>query len=519
LAIDYIVLLSQTLKENVLIRIFIYILFLTNLLSLQAQTVLDMESAVLLGIRNNALLRVLHSKKEISTLLEREKWREFLPKVGVTYFGLKGLNQNQTDSVYNDLRLTLQQMVYDGGENSRNIDIAKLTGFLYDSDFQFQSRKLVLDIRKAYLKALSSLGKSFMANRALDRATLSYKETKLAYDKGLKTRFEVLDAKAKLHALQLAFRKANSDSKNLLLELKILLSLDTNAEISFSEDIFFDLFIFPPDKFNLEFEKLAKNRPEFKKASLVLEKAKIEKENYDNHFKPKLFVGAYYGKNSNDKEPVKHEAYGWNFSLVLPLGSSTSRTDSNFGVQTDGTGIQRVQGFGPQYVGQGENSFSNSSLSLFDNLSYSRKILEGEIQVSEAAANLHTLQSQIQLEIEKSKDKMNETYLLITSSNSKLLVQLEILRLTQVKFKIGMAKASELISAETEFLKSEEDLADSITEYSKTSFEYLYALGTDDPSLRYIEHRPKKGNSIFAKIFNKDGSPDFTKAKELGEME
>ena len=56
--------------------------------------------------------------RELEKLISREKFREYLPKIGVSYFGLKNKNENQSDSRYDEYRLHFQQLLYDGGENA-----------------------------------------------------------------------------------------------------------------------------------------------------------------------------------------------------------------------------------------------------------------------------------------------------------------------------------------------------------------------------------------------------------------
>lgn len=110
-------------------------------------TPVSLEEAVVIGSGNHALAKIQESKREVTRLLLREKWREYLPKLGVNYFTIRNLNQNQSDSLYQDVRFTVNQLVYDGGENERTMEIAKLASLLNEEDYRAALYKLRLEIR------------------------------------------------------------------------------------------------------------------------------------------------------------------------------------------------------------------------------------------------------------------------------------------------------------------------------------------------------------------------------------
>ncbi|MDX1959187.1 MAG: TolC family protein [Leptospiraceae bacterium] len=466
---------------------------------LESQVYINLDSAIEYGIKANSILRVLNSKKEISHLLEKEKWRDYLPKLSINYLGLRGLNQNQQDSIYNDLRLSFQQMIYDGGENSRAIDIAKFSGFLSDSEFKIQAKKLKYEIQKSYLKLLTLQGKFFFFKRTLDKAKFILNETKIARSKNLKTEKDVLDAEWRLAGIEHSYLKIKIEKEHALKELKMLTLLESENFI-LEEDLFLDFILEKP---NISEEAEPKNSSDWKRSRIILEKAKTEKENSENFWKPKFFVGGYVGKNSNEIGPLKNENYGWNFSLSLPLGSSSSKTDGNIGTQTDGTGIQRIPGFGPQFVGQGENSYLSSSIGILDNMSVKRKIFEGELNYEEALANHLNLERQLELEKNTVMNRLNETYSLIHVSNLKLKRDSKNLKLIQSKYKLGLGTLSELISAEAEFLQSIDELGMNIFEFSKSNFELERIL--ENSNITFFKYKKGKGNSILRDLIEMDG--------------
>ena len=90
--------------------------------------------------------------KEIEKLLFRERIREYLPKFGVSYFGFKNKNENQVDSGFDEYRLTIQQLLYDGGDTSRQKDIILLATRLEGEDRKQKINRILLDSKRLYFK-------------------------------------------------------------------------------------------------------------------------------------------------------------------------------------------------------------------------------------------------------------------------------------------------------------------------------------------------------------------------------
>ncbi|WP_244283023.1 TolC family protein [Leptospira neocaledonica] len=462
---------------------------------------MDLEKAVLLGLANNVILKNLERQNEVFQMTVREKWREYLPKLGVSYFGLRNLNQNQQDSVYNDIRLTIQQLVYDGGENGRLIESARLSAEINKAEIQVQIRKTKIDVVRQYMKIISNRGKYLSSRRLYRSFEGQLNDTTLEYKNGLKSRLDFLEVSAKFNEAKLSLLRAETEFKNSITELKLILQLEDSDDFVIQENIFYDYYIEDPkpildsDEGNLE-----ENRPDLKKSKIIVNRLKLERETLESGWKPKLFAGGYYGKNTNDVLPVIHDNYGFNFSVVVPLGSSTLQSQSNYGIQTDGTGIQRIPGYGPQFVGQGANSFNSANLQLFDNLSQARKVLEGELKFVDAKSSYEFARKQAKFETIKARDKVLENYSVISVLSQKVLLYLENFRINRVKFKSGQLKRTDLLKSEYEFSKTQDDLADAYSEYLRSCYEYFYVTGRDLGDLPFYKVNLGKGNSIVAKL-------------------
>lgn len=463
---------------------------------------ITLDQAVLIGSSNSVVLKVLEAKKEVSKMLITEKWREFLPKFGIQYYGLRNQNVNSADNIYNDIRLTVQQLIFDGGEANLNLEIAKLSELLNEQDFKINLSRLRLDIQKAYFRALALKGKVYIQKKAQEKAQEALRKGQVELRQGFITKVQLMDLESKLKQTEFNVQKSKNDSDQALLDLKQVMNLDYYAEIELNESIFFDFIInAPPNTHNLDelISKAKNGREDLKKMQIIVKKLKNEKEVLDNQYMPKVYVGAYAGRNGNNNQ-FTHDSYGVNFNLVMPLGSSVVQSNGNTGVQKDGNGIQTYPGFGNQTVGPGTNSYNSTSVRLFDNLSQSRKAMEGEIQLAEALLNYRNMENQVGFEIKKSVDKLNQSWELINIANSRINLQVESGRAMAAKVAYGHAKKEDQINSELEMIKSQEDLTDALTSYAINCYEYAQ-ITTDEGGLRkLIQYSKGSGNSILSNL-------------------
>ncbi|GBF52092.1 outer membrane efflux protein [Leptospira ryugenii] len=384
--------------------------------------VINMEEAEGIGLTNSVILASLKDRREVFKMIATEKWRNYLPRVGISYFGLKNANVNQPDSQYNDIRVQLNQLLYDGGENALEIESAKLQEMLNGEDWKIAKERLLLDVRKAYLRLLASEVKFFVAEKSYLRTLKQLNDAKAERREGFLTELQELEISNKLHELELNLIKAKSQHSQNEIELKKQMNLPLEVPIRLKDSLIRDYVLLPPNLSGDEESLALDQKPEVKKSKLAIENLKTRKEITENYWKPKLFVGGYYGQNINGALPVKNDVYGFSFTVQTQLGSSTNQTSTNYGIQTDGTGIQRIPGFGPQFVGRGENAFNSNTLNLFEDLSYSRKIYEGKIALSDAVRSNQLLEVTVQAEAFKAKEKLKESWKTLSVINSKFLV-------------------------------------------------------------------------------------------------
>lgn len=484
---------------------------------------LSIEDAEQVGLTNSVILRSLKDRKEIFRQLAVEKWRNYLPRVSIGYFGLKNVNENQPDSRFNDIRLQLNQLLYDGGETGLEIESAKLQEVLNSEDWNISRQKILTDIRKAYLGVLSQQDKEILMKTTMQKTLSQISDIIAESETGFVTNLNRFDGESKIRELELLLIKTESSKLQAEIDLKKNLNLPFDTILVTKESLLMDFKIYPPI-FQEDVSDLARIRkPELKKSRVAIENLKNRKELAESYWKPKVSLGGYYGQNVNGPMPTKNEIYGFNVSVSTQLGSSTNQTTTNYGVQTDGSGIQRIPGFGPQFVGRGDNAFNSSTLNLFDDLSYSRKILEGKIGLSDAIRNHKALELELESEAIKSKERVMEAWQILRISNSKFYLALESWKAMTLKTQEGFVKRTDLLAAELDLIRSIDDLSSALSGYLYSVIELAQATGTNPEEWKFYEYKRGQGNNILALNFreeltrrgkNREPGNDYGKNKE-----
>lgn len=442
--------------------------------------VLGLEDCLSIGLTNHYLLSTSKEKAKLFPLLEREKWRNYLPRVGIHYFGTNADNKNQIDSEYHDLRIQIQQMIYDGGDTDREIQKFKVQSLIHKEDWVSEFNLIQKEISLAYLELskwsifeILYEGHAFKINQEINRIQ---REFKLGFvsKKDLKL-YEIKwkeweDKKIRIQTSK-QIAKAN------------LIRLLGGAELGEFEIQTKYVFGFhwkkiPNKEESIEISSLSPIR----KSRYQIEQAKIDEEARNEYWKPKVVLGGYLGKNTNDGLPVKNQVYGFSLGVQANLGSSSFNGSSLAGVQTEGTGIQRIPGFGPQYVGRGENLFQNGNLQLFDDFSQARKEFESKWNLKSAIAHDKYLNEKLSYELVAKQFKIQESLDLYKLNWEKYTQIYEYKRIKESEYALGHLSM-------LDYMKDEDELLSQLT---KTIEAYLFFIS------QFLEYSHLTGQSLIS---------------------
>lgn len=441
----------------------------------------DLSGAVRIGSANYFALQAIRNRQSVTDQMISERWRAYLPSVGVAYSRTRTINQAETDSIEHDIRLTIEQVIYDGGRRGLDLDLARIDKLLAGDDFRVTYNKLRLEIQRAYFRVLAARTKVLLNARSLERARLQLKEVRREESLGFTTRIQVLTVASRLREIELALDRAVHAHRQALLDLKLLLNLNMTVRLETETTIFQDYFLLSP---SLAVEPLVeaavRSRPEMKRASTQVHRLQKERELAEDDWIPRFSLDGYAGR-SGPEFPVRQENWGLGFKLSFPIGSTTSNTTASF-AQSHGR--------------QSQTGTNATELKFFDDLGHDRRVLESRIALGEGVASSRQLPNQIAIEVQKAYDSLLEAWEAIRIGNGRAYFQFESLRLMHTRYRIGEIKRSDILFQETELVRAQSDLTDAISDYIGAAHELEYASGKDPGSLGLFQERKGRGNTL-----------------------
>lgn len=479
--------------------------------SVSAEELLLWEDCIWVGLERNAQFRLESTKSELYPILLKEKWKQYLPKLGVHYFGIFSRNQEQIDQEYRDVRLQIQQLLYDGGDTEREKQKIEIKQLIQAEEKKLLKEKIIQNISLAYLFANKrSLIHSLYEIR-LERYKFEKKksasESELQFVPKLETKswkqWEVDFLNKRIHA--------EATKENSFLELKKVMFLDPLEPLYLEPGISERLEIFPPKINVLEVDE---NHPLRKKNRLQIELSQLEEETLENDWKPKLVLGGYLGRNGNYGFPLHNEIYGVSLGFQTNLGGSSLASNTQNGYQSEGNGIQRIPGYGPQAVGPGENAFQSGSFGLFDEVGRDKKRFDSKLSSLQALSEKE--QSELHL-----KNLAKSTEVKLVEGYRKFVLYLDFTHsllqsLKQKKQERNVQLLSELdyIKAEEEVFVALEQTVEHYFQYVSTALDLVFLTGEDPFSNRFYHLHQKRVPSVFTNLLS-EWKEQFANIKEI----
>ncbi|MCW7464507.1 TolC family protein [Leptospira levettii] len=467
--------------------------------SLQAEGFFLWEDCIWVGLERNAQFRLEKTKSELFPILLSEKWKQYLPKLGVHYFGIFSRNREQLDQEYRDVRIQIQQLLYDGGEIEREKQKIEIKQLIQLEEKKILREKIFQNISLAYLNANKRSLIQSMVDHRFDRYQLENRKRNLEIQTNL---LQAVEAKS-LKQWEVDFYSKRIHTQALressLLELKAAMFLDPSESLELEPGITERIEIFQPTPSPIEVDA---NHPLRKKNRYEMELVHLEEESLRNDWKPKLVLGGYLGRNGNQGFPLQNEIYGVSIGFQANLGGSSFVSNTQNGMQSEGNGIQRIPGYGPQAVGPGENAFQSGSINLFDEVSRDKKRYDVRFNLVQS----HTEREQTELYL---RNLSKSTEIKLEEEYQKYTLYLHFLRsaFLTLKQKAEEKKLNQI--TEIEYLKTEEEVFvafehtfDHYFNYIAIALELVILLGEDPFSNRYYHLHRHKYKSEFNQLLS-----------------
>lgn len=438
---------------------------------------LDVRKSEDVAIENSPELKLLGSQQRIKGLIVNENWRNYFPTASVSWFRNSNVVENESDSRSQRVSLNLDQVIYDGGRRKlalqaamHDLDLSKYDLLLSINDLKFKTRN-------AYYTILSNKAQLELQERSIERQKEQLKFAQRELKLGDTTEVQVLQISNRLNEIQLQHKRTEIAYSTGLEEFKILLRLPSSSEVNLKDRI--------EDGYDFQFKTISekdlvdlafRSRVEFDRTKAAELQALSEHEIAKSYYIPTFSVGSYYASAGDRYEPRQRE-YGFNFKMSMALGANTVQDTSNY--------ISRNQDTDRALT-------SSTTVGIYDNLQYKRKIAQSGIAAEQAKITRRQLDDIIRIEVHKALHNYNVTWesMLLADENADSFDKR--LKIKQRQVEIGEVRRVDLAETEIFYLEAQKAKINTRVQFLLSVSQLEMAVGASLDSLNLIMQKKGK---------------------------
>ncbi len=434
-----------------LILILLIGFFISAEIKAQEVRKLNLEQSIKIGLENS---KTIHSSR-MNVVAAEAQMREVnttrlpslsfnatytrLSKVPPFTIAIQGLGSlDISPSIFDNysLALSLKQPLFTGFKLSSSYDMAKYNSLAAKQTYTQDEQNLILNIKNAYWNLFKAKKIKEVIDENVQQVKAHLTDIQNFFKQGLATRNEVLKVEVQLSEAQLNQIDAKNAVKLAIVNFDNVLGLPLSTEVEVQDSI----TVTNTDSMNDIDELISKaqdNRPELK---AMLYKVKASEKGITfakSDWYPQIFLaGDYnYAKPNQRLLPTKNEFYGtWDVSLGLSLSLW------NWGATIDKTD-------------------------------------QAEAQYEQANDGLKTLKDAVTLEVTQDYYNLIKASEKVTVSQETVKQAEENYRVTDDKFKQGMALNSELLDAETALKQARTNYTQALVDYELAKAQIEKATG------------------------------------------
>lgn len=423
--------------NNIIKVVLIGILLITKPISAQEKLSITVENAVEIGLQNSKILHSSLMKVKSSEAKVREVNAARLPSLRLsaayrrlskvdpftiaTPFGTFNISPSILDNY--SVQLSLIQPLFTGFRLKSNAEIAELSAQSTSEEYNKDKNELIFNIKNSYWSLFKAREFKKVMDETVEQIKSHVEDAKNLLRVGMITQNDILKLEVQLSNTLYQQAEADNMVKLAIVILNNVLgiSLDTHIEI-----------ISKPNLKRLEYSSLDKlvsqavqSRAEVKAADSRVKMSEASVTLTKSSWYPQisLFGNYYYSKPNQRIMPSRNQFDGtWDAGISL-------------------------------------------SVNVWDWLTTSHQTEQAEAQLSQAEDGMKIIKDGITMEV-------TQNYLGFEQSNRKIEISElavkqaeENMRVTNDKFKSGLAQSSDLIDAETALISARTNLTNSIVDY------------------------------------------------------
>ncbi len=423
--------------------LFIFIILFMNLKSYSIE--LNINNIVDIAFTKNISLENAYITEKIYTEKIKEYYGLAYPQINLSatytkniekplaFMGGRKVEVGMENSY--SLSLNLNQVLWSGGKVDTGIKMAEIYAGISKENTRFLKNSIKKSVKQIFYSVLYARELVALQKEILNISKQHLQTTEERFKQGLSNDLNVLRQKVELSNNEPALIKAENLYQTGILNLKNLLGLEINEEVTVNGKFEYELKEYDFDSI---YKTALLNRPDYKLALLNRDMAekqlRIEKSNYYPTLS--LFATKQFSGQSETSRFPPEETRGWSFMTGL-------RFDMN----------------------------------IFSGFSTASKIKQAQGNLNIADKNIEDLKRKIKIEIKQALFNIEEAKKRIESQKIAVENSKRVLEVTEERFKNGLASQLELNDATVAYNASKVNYINAVYDYIIGCINLDYVVG------------------------------------------
>ncbi len=295
---------------------------------------LNLEDLIAIALKNNTNIELSKQQANIKKEQIDKATSYYLPNISLNAsLAQKEIEQNNTkiDDNINSVSINANQLIYDFGKTTSNIDSSKYSYNEAQNDLKATISTTILEVTSIYYDILNKYQQIEVAKEAVKLDELQLSQAQEYFKAGVRTKIDVTNAKLQLSNSKLKLIQAKYNLKTINTQLISTLGKDLNSSISIKFHKKEIVTLVEDTKYNhYSLEKLIElgleKREEIKKYKAKIEASKELLGASKADYLPRIDIDAVYSNNDSDKitsQDIEQSSISLNLKWNFFTGFST----------------------------------------------------------------------------------------------------------------------------------------------------------------------------------------------------
>jgi len=386
---------------------------------------LSLDDAINLAFKNNRDIQIQEQEVKIARANILEAIGKFLPNInldGSYTYNDKLLAENIFSGYSNDnlVKFSLNESIYNGGENIAGFKQAKLGLRVNEETLRARKLDIVFEIKRLYYGLLLGLENERIAQDLVSQAQSHYEDVKKKFEQGTSSKFDLLQSKVQVSKLMPELIKAKNAVDLIAAQLKKILGLKMQDSLKPQDKLLYSLIEIKEEEF---LKQAYLNKPEMNLKALGIDIKKWAIEMAKAGWRPQVNAGLSYSYRSNDPGDMfnnRHSNWNAGFSVAIPI---------------------------------------------FDGFSTKAKVDQAASRYREATLEKEDLTEQIAVDIREACLDLKQAQAIIDSSKDNIEEAREALMIAGVSYDNGEGTNLDVLDAQVSLSQIEKNLSEAIYDY------------------------------------------------------